>query len=196
MSRCFNIKYLAVHGESPSDGLKRRVYTIGHSNRSLDDFLELLRRMEIEIVYDVRSFPTSRIAPHFAKQALSKTLRELGLKYIWDKRLGGYRKFGRDVEDVGIASCFKSEGFRAYATYLITNSDAKQACRELVKTAEHGVTAIMCSEKIPWRCHRKIISDFMTAKGFQVIHIIDKKWTAVHKLSRCAKVIDGELVYL
>jgi len=174
----------------------KKVYTIGHSNRSFEEFAELLKAHGVETVYDVRSFPTSRIAPHFSKHILSEKLRGIGVKYVWEGRLGGYRRFGRDVEDLGIATCFKAEGFRAYATYLTHNSDARQAGRELALVAEKSLTAIMCTEKIPWRCHRKIISDLMIAKGFQVIHIIDKRWEAVHKLSRCARIINGELGYV
>ena len=175
--------------------MKKRVYTIGHSNRSLEKFVDLLKKWSVEVVYDVRSFPTSRIAPHFSRESLSEKLRELGFEYVWDKRLGGYRRFGRDVEDVGIATCFRAEGFRAYATYLVRNPEARRACLELADVAEKKRTAIMCSERIPWRCHRKIISDFMVAKGFQVIHLIEHDWTAVHKLSKCAKIVNGELIY-
>jgi len=172
------------------------VYTIGHSNRRLEDFLSLLKEVGVELVYDVRSFPTSRIAPHFSKHILSNELSRAGLKYIWDGRLGGYRKFGRDVEDFGIARCFKSEGFRAYATYLVKNSEARRACRELALIAEKNITAIMCKERIPWRCHRKILSDFMISQGFKVIHIIDEDWKAVHKLTKCARIVNGELTYV
>jgi len=176
--------------------LPKIIYTIGHSNRTFEKFLELLKDARVKLVYDVRSFPTSKIAPHFSKNILSEKLREAGLRYIWDKRLGGYRKFGRDVEDFGIASCFKSEGFRAYATYLVKNPEAKQACRELALVAERIITAILCKERIPWRCHRKIISDFMVSQGFQVIHIIDENWKVVHKLTKCARIIEGELTYV
>jgi len=174
----------------------KRVYTIGHSNRSLGEFIALLEGHGIQVVYDVRSFPTSRIVPHFSKSRLSESLRKMGIRYIWDRRLGGYRRFGRDVEDHGIATCFKSQGFRAYATYLVMNQEARHAGEELAAIAEKHLTAIMCRERIPWRCHRKILSDLMLAKGFQVIHIIDERWKAVHKLSRCARVIGGKLTYI
>ena len=174
----------------------RKVYTIGHSNRSMSEFLRLLRMFGIRVVYDVRSFPSSRVAPHFSKTILAETLRREGFEYFWDGRLGGYRKFGRDVADLGIAKCFKSEGFRAYATYLTTKREAIEAAEKLAEIAAKKPTAIMCSEKIPWRCHRKIISDLMIAKGFEVIHIIDEDWKAVHKLSKCARIVRGKLVYV
>jgi len=174
----------------------KKVYTIGHSNRSFEEFVKLIKAHDIQVVYDVRSFPTSKIVPHFSKPQLSENLREIGVEYIWDKRLGGYRRFGRDVDDHGIATCFRSQGFRAYATYLIMNQEAIEAAEKLVATAENYLTAIMCRERIPWRCHRKILSDLMLARGFQVIHIIDEKWKAVHKLSKCARVIDGRLTYV
>lgn len=177
-------------------GYVKRVYTIGHSNRSLEEFLALLQDHSIQLIYDVRSFPTSRIVPHFSKLRLSKSLREIGIRYIWDGRLGGFRRFGRDVEDYGMATCFKSEGFRAYATYLVVSEEARNAGEELAAVAEKYSTAIMCRERIPWRCHRKVLSDLMLAKGFRVIHIIDEGWNAEHKLSKCAKIIKGKLLYV
>lgn len=174
----------------------KRVYTIGHSDRGIEEFLAIIRRHGIRVVYDVRSFPTSRIVPHFSKSKLSESLREIGIGYIWDGRLGGFRRFGRDVEDHGMATCFKSEGFRAYATYLVMNEGARRAGVELAAVAEKHPTAMMCRERIPWRCHRKILSDLMLAKGFQVIHVIDEDWIVEHKLSKCAKIVDGRLTYI
>jgi len=174
---------------------RKKVFTIGHSNRSLNEFLMLLIENGVKVLYDVRSFPTSRYVPHFSKELLSKAVIDHGIEYIWDKRLGGYRRFGRDVEDLGIAKCFKSEGFRAYATYLTTKPIAREAVSELALIAEKKLTAIMCKERIPWRCHRKILADYMIAKEFEVIHIIDSE-RVVHKLSKCARVVDGDLMYL
>jgi len=174
----------------------KTVYTIGHSNRGLGELIELLESEGVELVYDVRRFPGSRAAPHFSREVLSIELGRVGLKYVWDERLGGYRRFGRDVEDVGIGRCFKSEGFRAYATYMIKNSEARRACRELASIAEGVTTAIMCREKIPWRCHRKILSDYMVSRGFMVIHIIERGWRAAHRLTKCARILDGELTYI
>ena len=172
------------------------VFTIGHSNRSLTEFLSLLKKRGIEVLYDVRSFPTSRFVPHFSKESLMSAVKAAGIEYIWDRRLGGYRRFGRDVKDLGIARCFKSQGFRAYATYLTTNPLAREAVSELATICRRKATAIMCKERIPWRCHRKIISDYMIAKGFRVIHIIDEGHEVIHKLSKCARIIDGELRYV
>ncbi|HDJ66696.1 MAG TPA: DUF488 family protein [Nitrososphaeria archaeon] len=172
------------------------VFTIGHSNRSLEDFLSLLNEKGIEALYDVRSFPTSKFVPHFSRDALSSALEAIGITYIWDRRLGGYRKFGRDVEDLGIAKCFKSQGFRAYATYLTTNPLAKEAASKLASICSKRVTAIMCKERIPWRCHRKILADYLIAKGFKVIHLIDHGVEVVHRLSKCARVVEGELRYI
>ena len=172
------------------------VFTIGHSNRSLEDFLSLLKDKEIEVLYDVRSFPTSKFVPHFSKDLLSNTVEAAGIMYIWDGRLGGYRRFGRDVEDLGIAKCFKSQGFRAYATYLTMNPLAREAASKLDSICRKKITAIMCKERIPWRCHRKIIADYLIAKGFKVIHLIDHGVEVVHRLSKCARIIDGELRYV
>jgi uncharacterized protein (DUF488 family) len=103
------------------------------------------------------------------------------------ENLGGYRKFGKDVEDFGIAKYFKSEGFRAYATYVVKSEKARNALRELSNLAKNKITCIMCSEIIPYFCHRKIISDILSQKGYVVKHIISEKKFLIHKLSEWAR---------
>lgn len=173
-----------------------KVYTVGHSNRTLEEFLDILKYLGVEVLYDVRSFPKSRFVPHFSKEHLSRAVEEAGLSYIWDGRLGGFRRFGRDVRDVGIAGCFRSEGFRAYATYLTLNPVGREAADELALLSGRKATAIMCRERIPWRCHRKIISDYLIARGFTVLHVIEKERVVQHRLSKCARIVEGELRYV
>ncbi|AOL15410.1 hypothetical protein BFU36_00175 [Sulfolobus sp. A20] len=167
------------------------LYTVGHSNRTLDELIELLLEYKIGLLVDVRRWPKSRKFPHFNKENLEKQ----PIEYIWLEELGGYRKFGKDVNDLGIAKCFQSEGFRAYATYITTSEKAKNALDNLLKLASTRNVAIMCAERLPWNCHRKIISDWFYAKGFKVIHIIDKEHIIEHKLSKCASIRDNQLIY-
>ncbi|WP_338598420.1 DUF488 family protein [Sulfolobus tengchongensis] len=169
------------------------MYTIGHSNRSLEDFLFLLKRYKIEVLIDVRRWPRSSKYPHFNRENLMIELEKEGVEYLWKEELGGYRKFRKDVEDRGIGKCFESEGFRAYATYILENDKAISALKEIEKI--NKVKAIMCAEKLPWNCHRKIISDWYLAKGYEVIHIIENENTIRHKLSKCAMIVDNRLYY-
>jgi uncharacterized protein (DUF488 family) len=163
------------------------IFTIDHSNRSIEEFLRLLSLYKIEILVDVRRWPMSNKFPHFNSENLSRSLSSIGLKYIWMENLGGYRKFGKDIEDFGIAKYFKSEGFKAYATYVVKSEKARNALRELLNLAKNKITCIMCSEIIPYFCHRKIISDILSQKGYVVKHIISEKKFLIHKLSEWAR---------
>lgn len=172
------------------------VYTIGHSSRSLEEFLEALLSLGIKLLVDVRRWPSSRRYPHFNRGNLESALSRHGIKYLWVPELGGYRRFGVDVEDRGIATCFESEGFRAYATYILTSPTAEEALLRLEELARGSRTAIMCSERVPWRCHRKIIADWLLSRGFRVIHIIELGRLVEHRPTRCAVVEEGRLTYI
>jgi len=172
------------------------VYTLGHSTRSLGEVLAIVRRRGVELVVDVRRWPTSRRRPWFSKEALRAALEGVGVEYRWmGDVLGGYRRFGVDVEDTGGASCFESEGFRAYAIYLTMNPEAVRAMRILEEQALRKVTLILCSERLPWRCHRKIIADWLVLRGFRVIHVIDDDREIPHKPSKCARSEGGKVYY-
>ena len=172
------------------------VYTVGHSSRGLDELLSLLEHLGIEFIVDVRRWPTSRKYPHFNRRSLEEALSKRRIMYAWMPELGGYRRFGVEVEDIGIARCFESEGFRAYATYILTSPEAKEALERLERLARRHRVAVMCSERIPWRCHRKIISDWLLSRGFRVVHIIDRERLVDHKPTRCADIKEGKLRYL
>ncbi|QXJ35403.1 DUF488 domain-containing protein [Saccharolobus shibatae] len=167
--------------------------TIGHSNRSLEDFIEILKKYNVEILIDVRRWPKSSRYPHFNKENLKKALEQSGIEYLWKEQLGGYRKIGKDVEDIVIGKCFKSEGFRAYAIYILTNERAMETLEEV--RGINKIKVIMCAEKFPWNCHRKIISDWFFARGDEVLHIIDKESTIKHKLTTCAEIVKNNLNY-
>ncbi|RLI88092.1 MAG: DUF488 domain-containing protein [Archaeoglobales archaeon] len=166
-----------------------RIYTIGHSNRSPGEFVRLLKKYKIEVVVDVRRFPTSK-HEHFKRENLGKILASENIEYVWMGELGGYRRKGmKNSPNVAI----KSKGFRNYADYMMT-SGFKKAIEQLIKIATTKITAIMCAERFFWRCHRKFISDYLTAKGVEVVHIINDS-VRVHKISPQARIVGENLVY-
>ncbi len=172
------------------------VYTVGHSNRSLEEFLDILRKFNIERVIDVRRWPTSKYK-HFCREVLEDALREAGIDYVWIPQLGGYRKFGIDVPESlrSYACCFSSEGFRAYAAYITARLDVKRYLVLLEELAREKTSVIMCSERMYFRCHRKILADYLYVRGFNVIHIVSIERVIEHRLSRCARIVNGELAY-
>ncbi len=177
-----------------SDSQGRVVYTIGHSNRSLEEFIAILRHYHIEAIIDVRRWPKSRRNPQFNRENLSAELASKGIRYIWmGDRLGGYVKPSR--EDLN-PKCFKSPGFNAYARYITTSPEARSALEEVENIASRMRSAIMCAEHIPWRCHRKLISDWLVARGFIVLHIVDTGKIVRHELTKCARIVGRELSYI
>jgi len=177
-------------------GMKLLVYTVGYGGRSLEELLELLERTGVVRVVDVRRWTKSARRPEFAGENLARALAERGLSYAWLPELGGYRRFGVDVEDLGLAKCFESEGFRAYATYITTRQDVRQHLARLEQLVSEARSALLCRERVPWACHRKILSDYLVARGFKVLHILDAGRVVEHRPSRCAVAEGGELRYL
>jgi len=171
------------------------VYTIGYGGRTLAEFFKLLEHYGIRAVIDIRRWTISRKLPEFSRVNLARSLSACGYEYYWIPELGGYRRFGIDVKDYGVARCFESEGFRAYATYITMKPEVKPYLEKLVKIASLKTTTLICRERIPWLCHRKILSDYLVARGFRVLHIIKESQVVEHKLSKCARVINGRLEY-
>jgi len=168
-------------------------FTIGHSNRSLSEFISLLKRYNIEILIDVRRWPTSKKYPHFNYDVLKEKLEREGIRYLWlGKELGGYRRAGLGDESPNKA--WSSLGFRNYADHTLSE-EFKTGINRILRYAARWNVAYMCAEKFYWRCHRRIISDYLVAKGHQVTHIIDLQETRKHKLTRFARIVDGRLIY-
>ncbi|MEM2082254.1 MAG: DUF488 domain-containing protein [Candidatus Bathyarchaeia archaeon] len=169
------------------------LYTIGHSTRSIEEFLGLLREHGIGIVVDIRRWPGSRRNPHFNSEALARALRSHGIEYEWlGEQLGGWRKEGLGEGSPNRA--WRSEGFRNYADHTMT-APFEEGVRRLLELASRGRVAVMCAERLHWRCHRSILSDYLMAKGHSLTHIIDKGEARDHELTRFAKVANGELSY-
>ncbi|HET7468804.1 MAG TPA: DUF488 domain-containing protein [Gemmatimonadales bacterium] len=167
-----------------------RVWTIGHSTRPLDAFLELLAAHEIQAVADVRRYPGSRRWPHFAREALAAALDQRGLAYLWLPELGGRRTPTSDSPN----TAWRNASFRGYADYMATEAFADGLDR-LVSLALGLRTAIMCAESLWWRCHRGLIADVLRWDGFEVIHIVGPGSTTVHPYTAAARIVHGRLSY-
>lgn len=173
----------------------RRVLTLGYDELDVADLVDLVLRYNIEVVADVRRWGKSVRLPQYSADNLLREFGRVGVGYVWIPELGGYRRFDRGLADVGIGRCFKSEGFRAYATYILTSTEAKSALEKLLWMCSHRTVALLCRERTPYRCHRKILSDWLLHKGFKVVHIVPPK-EFEHQYTRCARVVGGELTYL
>ena len=167
------------------------LYTIGHSTRTLEELIAALQAHSIETLVDIRAFPMSRRLPHFNREALEKTLPEAGIRYRWIKELGGMRKKSLE-ESPNVA--LRNNSFRNYADYMLT-PEFESAIAELLDTAEHSRTAYMCAERIYFKCHRMLVSDWLVAHGHEVLHIDNAKPAKPHKLMPEARIDDGRLIY-
>jgi uncharacterized protein (DUF488 family) len=167
------------------------LYTIGHSTRSLDELIETLQAHGIETLVDIRAFPMSRRLPYFNRESLEKSLPVAGSRYVWMKALGGYRKKIRD-DSPNVA--LRNDSFRNYADYMLSQ-EFENAMAELVSLAETSRTAYMCAERVYFRCHRMLISDWLLAHGHEVMHIDATGPAKNHKLTSEARMVDGELIY-
>ncbi len=167
------------------------LWTIGHSNRLLADFLALLAAEEIDFIADVRRFPGSRRYPQFGRDALSAGLREAGLGYVHYPDLGG-RRTSRSESSQNAG--WQVAAFAAFADYMQTDEFAR-AFEELSALASQSRTAIMCAEALPWRCHRRLIADQFVVCGWTVWDIIGPNQSREHSLPSFAKVVNGQLTY-
>lgn len=167
------------------------LYTIGHSTRTLDEFLEVLQAHSIQTLVDIRSFPMSRRLPHFNRESLEKSLPAAGIQYVWMKDLGGRRK---KIRDDSPHVAIRSDSFRNYADYTLTEN-FQRAIAELLKLADKSRTAYMCAERLFFNCHRMIVSDWLVAHGHDVLHIDGIGPIKSHTLMPEARMIDGQLIY-
>ena len=166
------------------------LWTIGHSTRSLDEFIALLKQNGIEALADVRHYPGSRKYPHFNVEPLRQSLHEVDIDYQSFTELGGRRKVQPDSPNTG----WRSDAFRGYADYMQT--DAFRAGIERLKAlATSKRTAIMCAEAVWWRCHRGLVSDVFKLHGTRVLHIMGTGAPREHPYTSAARVVDGRLDY-
>lgn len=155
---------------------KPRIFTIGHSDRTLEQFLSILERSSVRLVADVRSNPASARYPHFERAALARELDKRGLVYRWFRELGG-RQSASPREDEHTA--LKEVGFRRYAAHMNT-SKFHESAKDLLGLAASTITAVMCAERDFHQCHRQFLSDKLVVMGARVVHIIDEENAVVH----------------
>jgi uncharacterized protein (DUF488 family) len=167
------------------------LFTIGHSTHPIETFLGLLAAHQIALLLDVRSYPSSRRWPHFNQTELQRSLEEAGVGYRWCKSLGGRRSSKRTDSPHG---AWEHPAFRAYADYADT-PEFEGALNELMRTAREARAAIMCSEGLWWRCHRRIISDHLTMHGWEVMHVMPDGKLTTHALPEFATVTGYRIVY-
>lgn len=167
------------------------LYTIGHSTRTLDELVSALQAHAIETLVDIRTFPMSRRLPHFNRESLETELPKRGIQYVWMKALGEYRKATRkDSPHVAL----RNASFRNYADYTLT-PEFEEATRELLVLAQRSRTAYMCAERVYFRCHRMIVSDWLVAHGHEVLHIDAEGPVRPHKLTAEARMVDDQMIY-
>ena len=166
------------------------VWTVGHSTRSGEEFGQILRVHEIEVLVDVRSFPGSRRYPQFNREALSESLAKLGIEYKHAPRLGGRRTPRKDSHN----TAWKNASFRAYADHTETD-EFRNGVEELLELADGSRVAVMCAEAVWWRCHRSLVSDFLKNHGWTVMHIMDINKEEEHPYTSPARMEEGKLTY-
>lgn len=166
------------------------VFTIGHSNRSIDDFLTILLAHEIKLLVDVRKMPGSAKNPQFNHDELSATLNHAGISYVHLAGLGGLRRPLPDSRNTG----WRNRSFQAYADYMST-TDFQQNLDDLIHRAKRHRTAIMCAEAVPWRCHRSLIADALLVRGLLVQDIYTERRTQPHVLTPFARVEGAHITY-
>lgn len=166
--------------------LLNRIYTIGHSTRSLDELVRLLEEHDVTRLADIRRYPGSRRYPHFAGESLAATLPPLGIEYVHFPDLGGRRSPSKKSPNGG----WRNDQFRAYADHMGTD-EFRNSVDRLLGSAK--VTAYMCAEAVPWRCHRNLLSDELVRRGLEVVHIIGPGSAQPHTLNPMAR-IDGEII--
>jgi len=187
-----------------------RIWTIGHSTRTIDEFISLLKANEINLLADVRAWPGSKRYPHFNKDVLAKSLSEQGIRYEHFPELGGKRKSKPDSRN----TAWRNASFRGYADYMETEQ-FQNGIERLLNIAGQGAAtwavaekrydgseavtpcaiAIMCAEAVWWRCHRSLIADCLKARGVEVLHVLGATKVDPHPYTPAARIVNGELSY-
>jgi uncharacterized protein (DUF488 family) len=170
--------------------LPETIFTIGHSTRSLEDLIAMLKAHSIRRLVDIRTVPRSRRNPQFNREALPASLAGHGIAYENEPRLGGLRRARPDSPNTG----WRNAGFRGYADHMGT-PQFRQALERLIETGQRERVAIMCAEAVPWRCHRRLVADALTVRGVPVEHIMSAAGSQTHALNPLARVRDGAITY-
>jgi len=164
--------------------------TVGHSNRSLEEFLYLLQAHQATLIVDVRKMPRSRRNPQFNGDTLPQALHEVGIGYLYMPGLGGLRWRQPNSPNTG----WKNASFQGYADYMQT-PEFEKSLQELLERAPGQRAVLMCAEAVPWRCHRSLIADALTVRGISVEHILNASKTQSHVLKPWAQVQGTQITY-
>ena len=165
-----------------------KIYTIGHSTRSIVEFIELLKQYSITKLVDIRTIPKSRHNPQFGQDVLKRSLRDADIAYVYLNELGGLRPAGGQV----VHNAWRNKSFRNYANYMQT-AEFQNGISKLLVESEGCQTAIMCAEAVPWRCHRSLVGDALVVRSVEVTDIMSLTSAKPHTLTSFAKV-DGRTV--
>ncbi|TLM88311.1 DUF488 family protein [Pseudarthrobacter sp. NamE5] len=169
----------------------RSLLTVGHGTASQAEFASLLKAAGVASLVDVRIGPGSRKHPHFGKDLMAQWLPDAGISYRWEQRLGGFRKLPPDSPDTAL----RNESFRAYAAYM-RSADFTAAVTELIAAAQTARTAIMCSETLWWRCHRRLVADHcMLIAKVPVEHLMPPAKAVPHVPTQGVRVLENQLRY-
>jgi uncharacterized protein (DUF488 family) len=168
----------------------KTIYALGHSTRSIEEFIALLKAHAIEKVIDIRTVPKSRHCPQFNQEELKQALKKKGIGYRHMKNLGGFRHTSKDSINTG----WKNSSFRGYADYMQTAAFQK-ALEQLEKIAQKKRCALMCAEAVPWRCHRSLVLDALTIKKWKAFHIQSQKTAKRHQRTSFSRIKKGLIFY-
>lgn len=169
-----------------------RIFTIGHSNRSFEQFVSLLKEFKVCLLADIRRYPSSQKFPHFNREVFCKLLEAENIEYLWLEALGGRRHTGKNDKSVNIG--LKTPGFRNYADYMATD-EFILAAQQLLSAAAGARTAVMCAEKFYWKCHRRLLADYLVAQGIEVVNILGPGKLSAHKLTPYAVTTKTGVIY-
>ncbi|CAN5635086.1 DUF488 domain-containing protein [soil metagenome] len=167
-----------------------RIFTIGHSTRSIQEFIAVLNEYKLKLVVDVRTIPKSRHNPQFGQERLRKALNKNGIEYVHRTHLGGLLHASKTSKNMG----WRNASFRGYADYMQTD-EFKKALHRLVARSRRKRLVMMCAEAVPWRCHRSLIADALFAHGIPVEDLFTKTSHQPHRLTRFAKITKGNVTY-
>ena len=170
--------------------LSPRIFTVGHSNRTIQDFLEILESYKLKLVIDIRTVPKSRHNPQFEIKKFGKTLARHGIEYVHMSGLGGFRHSLKN----SVNKAWRNSAFRGYADYMQTKDFAKNLKR-LIARSKRKRLVMMCAEAVPWRCHRSLVGDALLVHGLLVEDIFSKSSHRPHHMTSFAKVRGTKLTY-
>lgn len=167
-----------------------RIFTLGHSNRSLKEFVEILEAYRLKLVVDIRTIPKSRHNPQFGGTRLQKSLTKQGIEYWHLAGLGGLRHTNKD----SINKAWRNRSFRGYADYMQTD-EFKRSLRRLISRSKRKRLVLICAEAVPWRCHRSLVGDALHVRGYPAEDIFTKTSHRPHALTSFAKVKGENISY-